>query len=74
MIKTFIDSGVAGFATGLILALLCLSYTFDTKDFPAENMRAAEAICVEINSTLVSADYTEATCANRAEIPYEVKK
>ena len=55
---------------GVAPSILVLNYA----DTPVTRIRAAEAVCRDANSELVSLDRSTATCANRAEIPYEVTK
>lgn len=64
-----------GFFTGLFLGFIITPVSvLMYADIGAGHIRAAEAVCELANSTLVSLDRTTATCANRAEIPYESKR
>lgn len=70
----FFSAGAAGFLIGGTVGLLVVAGMIERLDIPIANIEAAKAVCVGANSTLVSTDWTEATCANRAVIPFTVKK
>lgn len=72
--KDFFGFSFLGLVMGLIAACFIGMAALQKVDLPRAHIDAAMAICEQANSTLVSADHFIATCANRAEIPYEVKE
>lgn len=65
----------AVYAFGLILGFITAPVAvMEYVDLPMSHVRAAEAVCIQANSELVSLDRRTATCKNRAEIPYEVQE
>ena len=62
------------YLVGLLLGFVTTPITVTAyADLSVSNIRAAEAVCIQANSELVSLDRRTATCKNRAEIPYEVE-
>lgn len=67
----FFGLSFIGFFLGFISTPLAV---YENADMEIERIRAAEEVCIQANSELVSLDRSIATCKNRAEIPYEVLK
>lgn len=69
----FFENAFVGFLTGLVTGFFSLVMWATDLDISAARIEAAMTVCKDANSTLVSTDWHEATCANQATIPFKVK-